>query len=229
MSDLYNRIHGLCEELQISDAEACKAVQMPRSTLSNLKNGHAKKLGAEKLNSFSLFFSRELGRKITVEYLFGEPGEDSGDDLAPDDLYNRIHSLVLDKGMTDGSACAAVGLPRSTLGSLKTGKTKSLSQKNLKLFAELFKVSVDSLLNEENSVDDLAASVPLALYDGAEDEELPDDIKNMAAAFALAMRQQKKPEQPMPPELKEAREILDKLDSDKLNAALLMLRGLLNK
>ena len=108
------------------------------------------------------------------------------------DLYNRIHSLVLDKGMTDGSACAAVGLPRSTLGSLKTGKTKSLSQKNLKLFAELFKVSVDSLLNEENSVDDLAASVPLALYDGAEDEELPDDIKNMAAAFALAMRQQKK-------------------------------------
>ena len=136
MSDLYNRIHGLCEELQISDAEACKAVQMPRSTLSNLKNGHAKKLGAEKLNSFSLFFSRELGRKITVEYLLGEPGEDSGDDLAPDDLYNRIHSLVLDKGMTDGSACAAVGLPRSTLGSLKTGKTKSLSQKNLKLFAD---------------------------------------------------------------------------------------------
>ena len=49
-------------------------------------------------------------------------------------LYNRIHSLVLDKGMTDGSDCAAVGLPRSTLGLLKTGK-KSLIQKNLKLFA----------------------------------------------------------------------------------------------
>lgn len=156
MSDLYNRIHGLCEELQISDAEACKAVQMPRSTLSNLKNGHAKKLGAEKLNSFSLFFSKSLGRRITVEYLLGEA-------------------------------------------------------------------------EENQTVDDLAASVSLAMYDGAEDEELPDDIKNMAAAFALAMRQQKKPEQPMPPELKEAREILDKLDGDKLNAALLMLRGLLNK
>ena len=75
MSDLYNRIHGLCEELQISDAEACKAVQMPRSTLSNLKNGHAKKLGAEKLNSFSLFFSKSLGRRITVEYLLGEAEE----------------------------------------------------------------------------------------------------------------------------------------------------------
>ena len=159
MSDLYNRIHGLCEELQISDAEACKAVQMPRSTLSNLKNGHAKKLGAEKLNSFSLFFSKSLGRRITVEYLLGEA-------------------------------------------------------------------------EENQTVDDLAASVPLALYDGAEEQELPGDIKNMAAAFALAIRQQKKPERPIPPELKEAREILDELDradKEKLNAALLMLRGLLNK
>lgn len=105
-------------------------------------------------------------------------------------LYSRIHSLVLDKGMTDGSACAAVGLPRSTLGSLKTGKTKSLSQKNLKLFAELFKVSVDSLLNEENSVDDLAASVPLAMYNGNQYEQVPEDIKRLAAAFALAKKEQ---------------------------------------
>lgn len=105
-------------------------------------------------------------------------------------LYSRIHSLVLDKGMTDGSACAAVGLPRSTLGSLKTGKTKSLSQKNLKLFAELFKVSVDSLLNEENSVDDLAASVPLAMYNGNQYEQVPEDIKQLAAAFALAKKEQ---------------------------------------
>lgn len=105
-------------------------------------------------------------------------------------LYSRIHSLVLDKGMTDGSACAAVGLPRSTLGSLKTGKTKSLSQKNLKLFAELFKVSVDSLLNEENSVDDLAASVPLAMNDGNQYKDVPEDIKQLAAAFALAKKEQ---------------------------------------
>lgn len=92
--------------------------------------------------------------------------------------------------MTDGSACAAVGLPRSTLGSMKTGKTKSLSQKNLKLFAELFKVSVDSLLNEENSVDDLAAGVQLAMYDGQQYEQVPEDIKQLAAAFALAKKEQ---------------------------------------
>ena len=113
MSDLYNRIHGLCEELQISDAEACEAVQMPRSTLSNLKNGHAKKLGAEKLNSFSLFFSKSLGRRIRVEYLLGEAEE------------NQI-------------------------------------------------------------VDDLAASVPLAMYDGDQYDQVPEDIKPLAASFALA-------------------------------------------
>ena len=117
MSDLYNRIHGLCEELQISDAEACKAVQMPRSTLSNLKNGHAKKLGAEKLNSFSSFFSKSLGRRITVEYLLGEA-------------------------------------------------------------------------EENQTVDDLAASVPLAMYDGNQYAQVPDDIKQLAAAFALAKKEQ---------------------------------------
>lgn len=117
MSDLYNRIHGLCEELQISDAEVCKAVQMPRSTLSNLKNGHAKKLGAEKLNSFSLFFSKSLGRRITVEYLLGEA-------------------------------------------------------------------------EENQTVDDLAASVPLAMYNGNQYDQVPEDIKQLAAAFALAKKEQ---------------------------------------
>ena len=117
MSNLYNRIHGLCEELQISDAEACKAVQMPRSTLSNLKNGHAKKLGAEKLNSFSSFFSKSLGRRITVEYLLGEA-------------------------------------------------------------------------EENQTVDDLAAGVPIAMYDGNRYEQVPEDIKQLAAAFALAKKEQ---------------------------------------
>lgn len=105
-------------------------------------------------------------------------------------LYNRIHSLLLDKGMTDGSACAAVGLPRSTLGSLKTGKTKSLSQKNLKLFAELLNVTVDKLVNSEDSVDDIAAGVQLAMYDGDQYDQVPEDIKRLAAAFALAKKQQ---------------------------------------
>ena len=81
-------------------------------------------------------------------------------------------------------------MPRSTLGSLKTGKTKSLSQKNLKLFAELLNVTVDKLVNSEDSVDDLAASVPLAMYDGDQYDQVPEDIKQLAAAFALAKKEQ---------------------------------------
>ena len=59
--------------------------------------------------------------------------------------------------------------------------------------------------------------------------ELPEDVKTMAAALALALQQQKKPKQPPLPELEEAKEILDHLDENKLNAALLMLRGLSGK
>ena len=82
-SDLYERIHTLCEELDISDSEVCRAVQMPRSTLSNLKDGHARKLGAEKLDSFSSYFTHKLGRKITVEYLIGkEPESQTNTDIS---------------------------------------------------------------------------------------------------------------------------------------------------
>lgn len=66
-------------------------------------------------------------------------------------------------------------------------------------------------------------------HSSADVAELPEDVKTMAAALAIALQQQKKPEQPPLPELEEAREILDRLDADKLNAALLMLRGLAGK
>lgn len=93
-SDLYERIHNLCEELDISDSEVCRAVQMPRSTLSNLKNGHARKLGAEKLNSFSSYFTHKLGRKITVEYLIGkEPESQTNADIPkgiPLTMYDEV-------------------------------------------------------------------------------------------------------------------------------------------
>lgn len=118
MSDLYNRIHDLCLEMHISDTDACKAVHMSRSTLSNLKNGHAQTLGADKLQAFSDFFSGGLNRKISVEYLIG--------------------------------------------------KEQTQTQ----------------------TIDNLANSVNIAMYDGDSYNEVPDDIKNLAAAFALAKKEQ---------------------------------------
>lgn len=150
------------------------------------------------------------------------------------DFYNTYVKLCKELGSSPSQIAVDAGFSKPTVSRWKKGG--GCTDINLEILASYFTaklgrpITVQYLKGDgSQTVDDLAASVSLAMYDGAEDEELPDDIKNMAAAFALAMRQQKKPEQPMPPELKEAREILDKLDSDKLNAALLMLRGLLNK
>lgn len=95
-SDLYERIHNLCEELDISDSEVCRAVQMSRSTLSNLKNGHARKLGAEKLNSFSSYFTHKLGRKITVEYLIGKEPESQINADIPKDIPLTMYDEAAD-------------------------------------------------------------------------------------------------------------------------------------
>lgn len=93
-------------------------------------------------------------------------------------------------------------------------------------------ITVSYLKGEEpepSRQNELAGSVPTVLHDDADQGELSEDVKNMATALAIAMRQQKKPEQPPLPELEEAEDILSRLDKDKLTAALLMLRGLLGK
>lgn len=153
------------------------------------------------------------------------------------DFYNIYIKLCKEIGKTPSRVAVEAGFSKATVNRWKNGG--GCTDANLVALSDYFtkelgrSITVEFLKGDDSqTVDDLAASVPLALYDGAEEQELPDDIKNMAAAFALAIQQQKKPERPIPPELKEAREILDKLDRDdkeKLNAALLVLRGLLNK
>ena len=153
------------------------------------------------------------------------------------DFYNTYVKLCKELGSSPSQIAVDAGFSKPTVSRWKKGG--GCTDINLEILASYFTaklgrpITVQYLKGDgSQTVDDLAANVPPALYDGAEEQELPDDIKNMAAAFALAIRQQKKPERPIPPELKEAREILDELDradKEKLNAALLMLRGLLNK
>ena len=50
--------------------------------------------------------------------------------------------------------------------------------------------TVDKLVNSEDSVDDLAAGVQLSMYDGDQYDQVPEDIKQLAAAFALAKKEQ---------------------------------------
>lgn len=63
------------------------------------------------------------------------------------DLYSNIHALCEKEGIKDGTLCANIGIRRSFLSELKSGRTKSLSAEVLSKIAAYFNVSVDYLLN----------------------------------------------------------------------------------
>lgn len=65
------------------------------------------------------------------------------------DLYSNIHALCEKEGIKDGTLCANIGIRRSFLSELKSGRTKSLSAEVLSKIAAYFNVSVDYLLNGE--------------------------------------------------------------------------------
>lgn len=65
------------------------------------------------------------------------------------DLYNNIHALCKKEGIKDGTLCANIGIRRSFLSELKSGRTKSLSAEVLSKIAAYFNVSVDYLLTGE--------------------------------------------------------------------------------
>ena len=62
------------------------------------------------------------------------------------DLYSNIHALCEKEGIKDGTLCANIGIRRSFLSELKSGRTKSLSAEVLSKIAAYFNVSVDYLL-----------------------------------------------------------------------------------
>lgn len=82
------------------------------------------------------------------------------------------------------------------IGKLATRKS-SPDYDRIALIARTLEVPVSDLTGEETeeqdqsqTVADLANSVNIAMYDGDSYNEVPDDIKNLAAAFALAKKEQ---------------------------------------
>lgn len=65
------------------------------------------------------------------------------------DLYKTIHSLCEREGIKDGTLCANIGIRRSFLSELKSGRTKKLSAETLSKIATYFGVTVDYLLSEQ--------------------------------------------------------------------------------
>ena len=63
-------------------------------------------------------------------------------------LYNRLAMLCDKKGVSLYQMCVATGIPKSTTTELKSGRSKTLSQRKLELISEYFGVSVDYLLGK---------------------------------------------------------------------------------
>lgn len=107
------------------------------------------------------------------------------------DLYNFIDSLCKDRGETVTSLCRATGITRTSLSELKSGRAKSLSYKTMKLIADHFDITVESLANggqepkNPNELDEFA----FALYN--ETKGLTHEQKNLLIRLAREMQNRK--------------------------------------
>ena len=116
-------------------------------------------------------------------------------------MYNTIEQLCNEKGIKPGRMCADLEISRGVIGDLKAGRTKKLSAENLEKISEYFKVSVDYLLNGEDTekastledgcevegLSDIYFSLAKDLQDARID---PEDIRNFARIIAKNMQKE---------------------------------------
>ena len=66
-----------------------------------------------------------------------------------DTLYERIQKLCKSKGVSGSRMCLDLGLSKSTMSDLKSGRTKGMSTTTASKIAAYFDVPVGYLLGEE--------------------------------------------------------------------------------
>lgn len=66
MSNMYETIEGLCQQNKITVTEMCRELKINRSSLSELKQGRAKSLSADKVVKIANFFG------VSTNYIMGE-------------------------------------------------------------------------------------------------------------------------------------------------------------
>lgn len=98
-------------------------------------------------------------------------------------LYDRIQSLCKSKGVSGSRMCLELGLSKSTLSDIKSGRKKGISTATAQKIASYFNVSVGYLLGEEDKKEK-----PTALGDGLTENQqklmqfaksVPDDKAEM--------------------------------------------------
>lgn len=64
-------------------------------------------------------------------------------------LYDRIQELCKSKGVSGSRMCLDLGLSKSTLSDIKSGRKKGVSTATAQKIASYFNITVGSLLGEE--------------------------------------------------------------------------------
>ena len=120
-------------------------------------------------------------------------------------LYESILSLCKDRGIKGGKMCVDLGLSKSLMTDLKSGRKKGITSETAQKIADYFSVSVDRVLNGpetekapapegERSVSD--DDIKFALFGGDGDitDEMYDEVKRFAKLVKLREETEKKGE-----------------------------------
>lgn len=108
-------------------------------------------------------------------------------------LYDRITELCKEKGVSGSRMCLDLGLSKSTLSDIKSGRKKGISTTTAQKMAAYLGVSVGYLLGEEmrnaptpKDERDVVDEVDLAFY--GEYKELDDEQKATIRDMVAVMR-----------------------------------------
>ena len=87
-------------------------------------------------------------------------------------LYERLDSLCKERGIKGGRMCADLGISKSLMTDLKSGRKKTVSAPTAQKIASYFGVSVGYLLGQESkSADDQMQAIPMNVLRGIEKEK----------------------------------------------------------
>ena len=91
-------------------------------------------------------------------------------------LYERIQALCKSRGVSGSRMCLDLGLSKSTLSDIKSGRKKGVSTATAQKIASYFNVSVGYLLGEEEQKEK-----PTVIDDGLSEEKrkLIEKIKKL--------------------------------------------------
>lgn len=99
-------------------------------------------------------------------------------------LYDRIKTACEAKGITVSAMCVSLGMSKSVLSDLKSGRKKTLSADTLGKIADCLGVTADSLLGKTSV--DILDEVDVAFY--GDFKELNDAQKEAVRDMVRAMR-----------------------------------------